>query len=29
VNGVLSTEHELRDGDVIVVGSTAIRYEEP
>jgi hypothetical protein len=28
VNGVLVKEHPLRDGDVIVVGATSIRYEE-
>jgi hypothetical protein len=28
VNGVLVSEHELDDGDEIVVGNTTIRYEE-
>jgi hypothetical protein len=28
VNGVRITEHVLRDGDVIVVGATSVRYEE-
>lgn len=28
VNGVVVREHELRDGDVILVGATSIRYEE-
>lgn len=28
VNGMLVTTHHLRDGDVIGIGSTAIRYEE-
>ena len=28
VNGVAVAEHALRDGDVIVVGATSIRYEE-
>jgi hypothetical protein len=28
VNGVVVKEHPLRDGDVILVGATSIRYEE-
>jgi hypothetical protein len=28
VNGVIVREHELHDGDEIVVGGTTIRYEE-
>jgi hypothetical protein len=28
VNGVVVREHDLRDGDVIEIGSTRIRYEE-
>jgi hypothetical protein len=28
VNGVIVKEHELHDGDVILVGATSIRYEE-
>jgi pSer/pThr/pTyr-binding forkhead associated (FHA) protein len=28
VNGVVIREHPLRDGDVILIGATSIRYEE-
>jgi len=28
VNGIVVKEHPLRDGDVILVGATSIRYEE-